>query len=88
MWNVVAVGGGLEYGAEGQPLANSHYGYHMVSHCVERPLCLFLIVCAWRAGDVAYSVRAQRPALGRPLGISYIQPKTFRAVLVAGVCAR
>jgi hypothetical protein len=22
--------GGLEYGAEGQPLANSHYGYHMV----------------------------------------------------------
>lgn len=31
MWNVVAVGGGLEYGAEGQPLANSHYGYHLVS---------------------------------------------------------
>lgn len=30
MWNVVAVGGGLEYGVEGQPMANSHYGYHMV----------------------------------------------------------
>jgi protein-disulfide isomerase-like protein with CxxC motif len=27
---VVAVGGGLEHGVEGQPLANSHYGYHMV----------------------------------------------------------
>eukprot|EP01047_Picozoa_sp_COSAG01_P095941 COSAG01_NODE_26544_length_710_cov_17.309329_2_plen_31_part_01 len=24
------MGGGLEHGVEGQPLANSHYGYHMV----------------------------------------------------------
>lgn len=31
MWNVVAVSGGLGYGCEGQPLANSHYGYHMVA---------------------------------------------------------
>lgn len=30
MWNVVALHGGLGYGLEGQPLANSHYGYHMV----------------------------------------------------------
>merc|ERR1712037_476820 len=36
MWNVVAVGGGLEstdrggQPSEGQPMANSHYGYHMV----------------------------------------------------------
>ena len=31
LWNVVALHGGLGYGAEGQPLANSHYGYHMVA---------------------------------------------------------
>ena len=31
VWNVVALHGGLGYGAEGQPLANSHYGYHMVA---------------------------------------------------------
>jgi hypothetical protein len=42
MWNVVAVGGGLEYGAEGQPLANSHYGYHMASQCVRARACLFV----------------------------------------------
>ena len=30
MWNVVALHGGLGYGLEGQPLANSHYGYHLV----------------------------------------------------------
>jgi non-lysosomal glucosylceramidase len=31
MWNVVAIHGGLGYNLEGQPLANSHYGYHMVA---------------------------------------------------------
>ena len=31
MWNIVALHGGLGYGEEGQPLANSHYGYHMVT---------------------------------------------------------
>ena len=42
MWNVVAVGGGLEYGAEGQPLANSHYGYHMASkHDLHVPCTYF-----------------------------------------------
>uniref|UniRef100_A0A7S3W415 Glycosyl-hydrolase family 116 catalytic region domain-containing protein n=1 Tax=Emiliania huxleyi TaxID=2903 RepID=A0A7S3W415_EMIHU len=30
-WNVVAVYGGLGYGAEGLPAANSHYGYHLVA---------------------------------------------------------
>ena len=30
LWNVVALHGGVGYGAEGMPLANSHYGYHMV----------------------------------------------------------
>ena len=29
-WNVVAVYGGLGYGAEGLPAANSHYGYHLL----------------------------------------------------------
>ena len=29
MWNVVAVGGGINTSTSGQPLANSHYGYHM-----------------------------------------------------------
>jgi non-lysosomal glucosylceramidase len=29
MWNVVAVGGGINTSSSGQPLANSHYGYHM-----------------------------------------------------------
>ena len=31
MWNVVALHGGLGYGQEGMPLANSHYGYHLVA---------------------------------------------------------
>ena len=31
MWNVVALHGGLGFGMEGQPLANSHYGYHLVA---------------------------------------------------------
>ena len=30
MWNVVAVAGGVNTSSAGQPLANSHYGYHMV----------------------------------------------------------
>ena len=30
MWNVVAVAGGVNISSAGQPLANSHYGYHMV----------------------------------------------------------
>jgi hypothetical protein len=29
VWNVVAVGGGVNTSTAGQPLANSHYGYHM-----------------------------------------------------------
>ena len=31
LWNVVALHGGLGYGLEGIPLANSHYGYYMVA---------------------------------------------------------
>ena len=30
MWNVVAVGGGVNTSSAGQPLANSHYDCHMV----------------------------------------------------------
>ena len=31
MWNVVALHAGIGYGEAGQPLANSHYGYHLVA---------------------------------------------------------
>ena len=42
MWNVVAVGGGINTTAAGQPLANSHYGYvesHRTSARRVEPVC-------------------------------------------------
>ena len=37
------------------------------------------------AGDVAYSICADRPALGQALGISFVLPKAASSVLAASV---
>ena len=81
MWNVVAVGGGLEstdrggQPSEGQPMANSHYGYHMVMWHI--PLAL-----SGQHWDARTRALAFQPKVKAPFSLPVFVPGTV-ALLVA-----
>ena len=75
MWNVVAVGGGLAsvdrggQPSEGQPLANSHYGYHMVMWHI--PFAL-----SGQHWDASTLTLTFKPKLSAPFSLPVLVPGT------------
>ena len=56
MWNVAALHGGIGYHEEGQPLANSHYGYHMVAWHLLFALSFFLKIWRRKTSSIVSSI--------------------------------
>jgi non-lysosomal glucosylceramidase len=69
MWNVVAVSGGLGYGAEGMPMANSHYGYHLVAWHL-------LFAISGQLYDAPRRSLAFEPRLDAPFALPVLVPST------------
>jgi len=80
LWNVVALHGGLGYGAEGVPLANSHYGYHLVAWHI-------LFAMSGQHFDAPQQALRLAPLLDdfRPFRLPVLVPRTAAAISAKGV---
>ena len=68
-WNIAALVGGVGYGADGLPHANSHYGYHLVAWHI-------LFALSGQSYDAPTRALAFAPVLPAPYALPVLVPNT------------